>query len=82
MMGGWGDEDRGGGGIQDITYIFLRNFLIFASDRCILPAKHTPLKIPGLKRIKDVIYNNRYGCFSHTLPAKSLIRSKFQSFVI
>ena len=62
--------------------LLLRHFLIFDSDGCILPAKCTPLKISGLKRINVVIYKIRYGCLSHILSAKSLIRLEFQSFVI
>ena len=82
MKGRRGRRGGGGGGGTIYRSIYLRNFLIFDSDGCILPAKRTPLKIPGLKRINDVIYKIRYGCFSHSFPAKSLIRSEFKPFVI
>ena len=64
-VGGECNEDGRARGrrIQDITYMFLRNFLIFDSNGCILLTKRARLKISGLKRIDDVIYKIRRRCF-------------------
>ena len=77
-------RSRGEGGGKDITYIFFTKFfnLRFRRMHSTHGAHYLLLKIPGLKKVTDIIYKTLLVCFSHTLSAKSLVRSEFQSFII